>query len=233
MNLNAIAIIPARGGSKRIPGKNIKSFLGKPIIAYSIEAALNSRLFDVVMVSTDDDEIATIARQYGAEVPFMRSAENSDDFATTRSVIEEVLANYTKILNRDFQFSCCIYPTSPLIQTGHLEKGFNLLRQNNFSSVSPIVAFSYPIWRGLTVAENGKGAMIWPEYLNSRSQDLQPVYHDAGQWYWYTNALYRNWIWPDNTGFIVLSEEEVQDIDSLTDWKIAEMKFKLLNENQL
>ncbi len=231
MNHSAIAIIPARGGSKRIPRKNIRPFAGKPIIAYSIEAALKSGLFDVVMVSTDDEEIAQIARSYGAEVPFMRSPENSDDFATTREVIHEVIATYKEKSGIEFHFTCCIYPTSPLIQPDQLQKGFAMLKQHNYTSVSPIVGFSYPIWRGLAIDENGKGSMIWPEHLNSRSQDLKQVYHDAGQWYWYNTSLYNNWIWPDNTGFIILSEDEVQDIDSLTDWKIAEMKYKLLKES--
>jgi pseudaminic acid cytidylyltransferase len=228
MNNRTIAIIPARGGSKRIPRKNINSFLGKPIIAYSIEVALQSGLFDEVMVSTDDEEIAGIAKSYGAAVPFMRSAENSNDFATTRAVILEVLKRYAEDYNRPFQYACCIYPTSPLTQVAQLQEGFTLLKEQRYTSVSPVVQFDYPIWRGLSIGEHGKGSMIWPEHLYSRSQDLQPVYHDAGQWYWYTTALYNEWVWPDNTGFITLSKEEVQDIDSLSDWKIAEMKYKLL-----
>src|SRR6185295_2759345 len=154
MNRNALAIIPARGGSKRIPRKNIRPFLGKPIIAYSIEAAISSGLFDEVMVSTDDEEIATIARSYGATVPFMRSKENADDFATTRAVILEVLKKYSAEHAAKFEFACCIYPTSPLIHIGQLQKGLKMLKEQKYTSVSPIVSFGYPIWRGLTVGEN-------------------------------------------------------------------------------
>lgn len=225
-----LAIIPARGGSKRIPRKNIKDFLGKPIIAYSIEAALNSGLFEEVMVSTDDDEIAKIALKYGATVPFMRSKNNSDDYATTMDVINEVLNNYKEIHGKNFQYACCIYPTAPLIGIKHLQLGFSKLIENNFTSVFPVVTFSYPVWRGLSIDDNGKTSMIWPEFINSRSQDLQMVYHDAGQWYWFNNETLNNWNWPDNTGTIILSEENIQDIDSITDWKLAEMKFTLLNQ---
>ncbi len=225
---SSLCIIPARGGSKRIPRKNVGIFLDKPIIAYSIEVAMNSGLFDEIMVSTDDKEIADIAKKYGAKVPFLRSIKNSDDYATTREVIVEVLKTYKEEHEIQFQYVCCIYPTSPLIQINHLENGFSKLIENNFTSVSPAVAFGYPIWRGLSIDENGKADMIWPEHLTSRSQDLQKVYHDAGQWYWYNTAKYEDWIWPNNTGFIILSEEEVQDIDNMTDWKIAEMKYKLL-----
>jgi N-acylneuraminate cytidylyltransferase len=224
-----IAIIPARGGSKRIPHKNIQDFLGKPIIAYSINAALESGLFDEVMVSTDDEEIATIALKYGAKVPFMRSAINSNDYATTMDVIDEVLECYKKNQGVNFQFSCCIYPTAPLIEIKHLQEGLSEMVKHNFVSVFPIVAFSYPIWRGISIDDDGKAAMVWPEFLNTRSQDVKKVYHDAGQWYWFNNKMLKGWIWPDNTGTILLSEEHVQDIDSMTDWKLAEMKYSLLN----
>jgi len=226
-----IAIIPARGGSKRVPRKNIKDFLGKPILAYSIEAALNSRLFEEVMVSTDDEEIANVAIKYGAKVPFMRSKTNSDDYATTMDVINEVLNNYKERQGKHFQFVCCIYPTAPLIETNHLKEGFSNLIKNNFTSVFPVVAFSYPVWRGFAISDNGTTSMIWPEYLNSRSQDLQTVYHDAGQWYWFNNEKLKNWEWPENTGTLILSEEHVQDIDTITDWKLAEIKYTLLKNN--
>jgi len=229
MNNKSIAIIPARGGSKRIVGKNIKDFLGKPIIAYSIEAALKSGLFDEVMVTTDDEEIATIATKYHAKVPFMRSSVNSGDYATTIDVIHEVLHNYTQKQGRVFQFSCCIYPTAPLIDITHLHQGFKKISDQRLTSVFPVVAFSYPIWRGLKIENDGTTSMIWPEYLDSRSQDLKVVYHDAGQWYWFNNEKLNNWNWPDNTGTIILSEEFVQDIDTITDWKLAEIKYSLLN----
>ena len=224
-----IAIIPARGGSKRIPRKNIKNFLGKPIIAYSIEAALKSKLFNEVMVSTDDEEIAEISKSYGAKVPFLRSKENSDDFATTTDVVLEVLDQY-KLRNREFKYACCIYPTAPLIKFQKLRDGFNKLKSENLNAVFPVVTFSYPIWRGLKLTKEGKCVMMWPENLNQRSQDLEKTYHDAGQWYWININKFKSdqKIFSDNTSCIILSETEVQDIDNLTDWKLAELKYALI-----
>lgn len=230
--MKKLAIIPARGGSKRIPRKNLKDFLGKPIIAYSIHAALECGLFDEVMVSTDDEEIAHIAIQYGASVPFMRSSKNSDDYATTMNVIEEVVDNYKEKQGSYFQYVCCIYPTAPLIQIDHLHEGLHNLIENNLSCVFPVVVFGYPVWRGVEISKNGKISMVWPEYLNARSQDLKKVYHDAGQWYWFKSDAMKNWIWPDNTGSVILSEEFVQDIDSMTDWRLAEMKYRLLHDTK-
>ncbi len=230
--MSKLAIIPARGGSKRIPRKNIKDFLGKPIIAYSIEAALQSGLFDEVMVSTDDHEIAEIAIKYGAKVPFFRSQENSNDYATTMAVIQEVITKYNENSNALVNLVCCIYPTAPLIQIKHLIEGCSMLNEKNLDSVYPVVAFGYPIWRGVEILDNGKAQMIWPEYLNSRSQDLKKVYHDAGQWYWMNMSyIYDNTILKKNIGTLVMTELEVQDIDNETDWKIAELKYKLLVNN--
>ena len=228
--MNNLAIIPARGGSKRIPRKNIRDFLGKPIISYSIEAALQSGLFEEVMVSTDDKEIAKIAIKYCAKVPFYRSAETSSDFASTMEVIQEVVSIYKSQFNKVFDLVCCIYPTAPLIQVQHLKTGLELLLTKNFHSVFPVVAYGYPVWRGVEINDEGKMQMVWPEYQNSRSQDLKKVYHDAGQWYWMNMNQIDETIFTKNTGSIVLSENEVQDIDNLTDWKLAEMKYKLLNE---
>ena len=225
-----LAIIPARSGSKRIPRKNIREFLGKPIIAYSIEAALQSGLFEELMVSTDDKEIAEIAVKYGAKVPFYRNAEISSDFTTTMEVIQEVLITYKNLYSREFDLICCIYPTAPLIQVDHLKKGLNLLLEHDFNTVFPVIDFGYPIWRGVEISNEGKTKMIWPEYQNSRSQDLKKVYHDAGQWYWMKRDQLVQTIFSHNTGSVVLSEDEVQDIDSLTDWKLAELKYKVLNE---
>lgn len=232
MQNKCIAIIPARGGSKRIPRKNIKHFLGKPIIAYSIEAAINSGLFDEVMVSTDDDEIAGIAIQYGASIPFLRSKKNADDYASTMDVINEVLDSYKEELNKQFQFVCCIYPAAPLIKASYLKVGFEKMNIENLACVFPVLPYSYPIWRGIEIDSNGSTKMIWPEFLNSRSQDLKKVFHDAGQWYWFNNELLQGWIWPDNSGAIILSEEEAQDIDNISDWEIAEMKYKLTQKIQ-
>ena len=229
MQSHKIAIITARGGSKRIPGKNIKSFLGKPIIAYSIEAALNSGLFDEVMVSTDDAEIAQIAKVYGANVPFLRSDKNADDFATTVDVILEVLESYESI-NQHFSFGCCIYPTAPFVNSDRLKLGFEKLISGDFDSLFPIVKYSFPIQRSLKI-EDEKLVLNFPEHLNTRSQDLSPSFHDAGQFYWFnTNAIQQQKkLLTQNTGFIEMPELEVQDIDTLEDWKLAEFKYQFSN----
>lgn len=224
--MNNLAIIPARGGSKRIPRKNIRPFAGRPILAYSIEAALQSGLFSEVMVSTDDAEIAETALRYGATVPFMRSPENANDFAPTLAVIQEVLQQYEP---RRFDLGCCIYATAPLIQPAQLKDGLQLLQQNDYDVVFPVVAFSYPVWRALNRNPDGKTKMQWPEYQMSRSQDLSPLYHDAGQWYWFNPQRLSTGLFTPNTGTIVLSEDQVQDIDTPTDWRLAEMKYHLLS----
>jgi pseudaminic acid cytidylyltransferase len=229
MKSKILAIIPARGGSKRIPRKNIKIFLGKPIIAYSIEAALKSELFDEVMVSTDDKKIAQAAEKYGAKVPFMRSKRNSGDYAGTSDVIGEVLEEYLK-RGLNFNIFCCIYPTAPLITVKTIKKGLNLLRNKKFDSVFPIVKFSYPIQRALKI-NNSKVEMFWSENKEKRSQDLEKAYHDAGQFYWMWTKKFieQKRIFAKNSGAIILKESEVQDIDGLEDWKMAEMKYKLNN----
>lgn len=223
INTTNLCIIPARGGSKRIPRKNIKDFLGKPIIAYSIEAALKSELFDEVMVSTDDEEIAEIAIKYGAKVPFMRSKENADDFVFPVEVIDEVKLCYEKNKIK-FDYICCVFPTSPLITIENLKKGFSLLIEKNYDSVRPLVRFSYPIQRALKL-NNEKMEFFNPEYQYTRSQDLEPSFHDAGQFYWmkYKETL-RGLL---KAGFEI-SEIESQDIDNEVDWAIAELKYKKL-----
>lgn len=223
-----IAIIPARGGSKRIPRKNIKDFLGKPIIAYSIEAALNSNCFDEVMVSTDDFEIAEIAKRYGAKVPFIRSEELSDDTATTADVLVEVIHEYKK-LGSNFDYCCCIYPCAPFLNHFKIREGLELMQKKNASSAIPVVQFSYPIQRALKIVDN-KLSMISPKNLNVRSQDLMPTYHDIGQYYWFDieKFLRESVLFSENTVPIITSALEVQDIDTEEDWQIAEIKYKLL-----
>lgn len=222
-----LAIIPARGGSKRIPRKNVKPFLGKPMLAYSIEAALATGLFDEVMVSTDDEEIAEVARQYGAKVPFMRSAVTASDYATTADVLKEVLDNYRE-LGYEFDNFCCIYATAPMVQPKDITSAFNRLVSSKFSVVYPVVQFSYPIWRCLDLEEDGTMKRHWPEFENSRSQDLPKEYHDTGTFYWYKT---KEWLAGDlNIGGIEVDETTIQDIDTETDWKLAEMKYKLLHE---
>lgn len=224
-----IAIITARGGSKRIPRKNIKDFLGKPIIAYSIAAALQASCFDEVMVSTDDEEIANVAREFGAKVPFLRSAETSNDFATTADVLVEVLSQY-RSHGRNFDSACCIYPTAPFVTTERLEQGYTLLLQQAADAAFPVVRFSYPIQRALKI-EDGFLKMIWPEHLTTRSQDLLPSYHDSGQFYWLDvpRFIVSKLILSDRAVPFVISELEVQDIDDLQDWKIAEIKYQMIS----
>ncbi len=223
-----VAIITARGGSKRIPRKNIKAFLGKPIISYSIETALNSGLFDYVMVSTDDDEIAEVAKKYGAQVPFVRSQQTSDDYTGTADVVIEVLHDLKKI-GKEFINACCIYPTAPFISKQTLNDSFSLLVNEKFDSVFPVCPFSYPIQRALEINES-KTTMVWEENLTKRSQDLETRYHDAGQFYWLNiqSFLSAKKLFTQNTGSIVLDELQVQDIDNETDWKLAELKYNLL-----
>jgi pseudaminic acid cytidylyltransferase len=224
--LKRVAIIPARGGSKRIPRKNIRNFLGKPIIAYSIEAALASGLFEEVMVSTDDEEIAAVAKEFGARVPFMRSKENADDFATTVNVIKEVLADYQELKGETFEYGCCIYPTAPFTSPEALKEGFHKMEAKQFDTVFPVVAFSYPVWRGLKLREE-KIEMVWPENLNTRSQDLEKVYHDAGQWYWFAIPKLKDSLFTAHSGYVELDEKKMQDIDTESDWQLAELKFRL------
>lgn len=233
MTNKCAALITARGGSKRIPRKNIKDFLGYPIIKYSIDAARDAGCFDEVMVSTDDKEIAEIALRLGAKVPFYRSASTANDFATTADVIEEVLLEYRKN-GREFEHFCCIYPTAPFVSPAMLRQGYELLRESDADSVLPVVRFSYPIQRALKI-EQGKLSMIWPENLNARSQDLQPAYHDAGQFYWgrTDRFLKQKKLFSDNTLPIEVPESHVQDIDTLEDWKIAEMKYAILKNSSL
>ena len=226
--MKKIAIVTARGGSKRIPGKNIKEFCGKPILAYSIEAALQSEIFDTVMVSTDDARIAEIAQQYGAEIPFYRSRETSGDFATTNDVLLEVLSEYEK-RGEHFELGCCIYPTAPFVTADKLKSAVNKLTESDADTLIPVTAFSYPPQRAMIVKE-GKLVFKHPEYLDSRSQDLEPHYHDVGQFYVFrTEAFRRNRkLMVGNILPLVISEMEVQDIDNQTDWEIAEMKYRLM-----
>ncbi|WP_161891084.1 pseudaminic acid cytidylyltransferase [Pontibacter russatus] len=231
--MKRIAIIPARGGSKRIPRKNIRDFLGKPIIAYSIETALNSGLFEEVMVSTDDGEIAEISLKYGAKVPFLRSKAASGDFATTAEALVEVLQAYASA-GEEFAYGCCLYPTAPLVKATALTDAFKLMTEKKYDTVFPVLRYGYPIWRSLRI-EDGKAVLNWPEHLRSRSQDLPAAFHDAGQFYWFgvKAFLEKRALFTDNSGAIELSELEVQDIDNLTDWRLAEMKYRLMTKGDI
>lgn len=229
--MKKVAIITARGGSKRIPRKNIKDFLGKPIIAYSIETALKSELFDEVMVSTEDEEIAEIAQKYGAAVPFLRSNENADDFSGTAAVLIEVINEYQK-QGKKFDICCGIYPTAPFITIEKLKEAFQLLITNRFDVVFPVTEFPSPIQRALKKDNEHKITMFEPQNLKKRSQDLEKAYFDTGQFYMCTiNSLLENQqLWTNNTGVIVLPSSQTQDIDNPEDWKIAEFKYKWLNQ---
>lgn len=230
--MSTIAIITARGGSKRIPNKNKRDFLGKPILTYSIEAALASGLFDEVMVSTDDEEIAQIARDAGANVPFMRSSAAADDFATTDDVLMEVLTEYEKE-GRKFDYMACIYPTAPFVTAEKLQEAFRILVREEASGVMPVVPFSFPPQRGMAVRE-GRLEYCYPENAMKRSQDLETIYHDCGQFYFYHVEKYMacRGDLPDGYVPVVVPETEVQDIDNLTDWKLAEMKYKMMIEER-
>lgn len=222
-----LCIIPARGGSKRIPRKNIKPFMGKPIMAYSIEAALKSGLFDEVMVSTDDEEFAEVAKKNGASVPFLRSEATANDYATTVDVLLEVVEMY-KQRGKEFDTVCCLYSTAPFVTPDRLREAYGKL-SDQIDGCFTIVEYSYPIQRGLRINESGHVEMKYPEYLKSRTQDLEKVYHDAGQFYFVkTKVLFEEkTVWCKHTAPLVLSELEVQDLDTLTDWQLAEMKFEL------
>jgi len=227
--MNCIAIIPARGGSKRIPRKNIKDFLGKPIIAYSIEAALESNIFDEVMVSTDDHEIAEIAKEYGASVPFLRSAENSTDQAETAPVLLEVLEEYAN-RGKYYESISCIYPCAPFVTADRLRQGMEKLLTEGADCIFPVVKFSHPPQRGLII-KDGRVAMLHPENNSVRTQDFEPLYHDAGQFYFVrSNALKeeKRVLCKHSLPFI-LNDSEVQDIDSEEDWKVAEIKYWIIN----
>lgn len=222
---NAIAIITARGGSKRIPHKNIKEFCGRPIITYSIEAALQSGLFEEVMVSTDDEGIAEVAQMAGAQVPFMRSSASAGDYASTDDVLLEVISAYRR-QGREFDRFCCLYPTAPFVTPEKLRTAMGLLEKAD--SVMPVVAFSFPPQRCMILNEEGELRMKWPEHARTRSQDLEPYYHDCGQFYCCRTTPFLEYGTTDLPHMVpmIMSELEVQDIDNPDDWEIAELKYR-------
>ena len=231
-SLGRICIIPARGGSKRIPRKNIRSFVGKPIIAYPIQAALASRAFDEVMVSTDDEEIAEVARHYGGNVPFLRSPATSGDFTGTLEVVNEVLERYRVELGMQFEFGCCLYATAALVTPERLREGLNVLTANqDLAYVLTLVQFDAPVQRAVYVNE-GRIHMFQPEHYNTRSQDLIKGYKDAGQWHWFRSDRIRQQepVLGPTAGAVILSEMEAQDIDDEDEWRLAELKFRVRNE---
>jgi N-acylneuraminate cytidylyltransferase len=226
--MRSLAIIPARGGSKRIPGKNIREFAGRPIIGHAIASARAAGCFDEIMVSTDDPEIAAVARRCGASVPFMRSARAADDHATTAQVVTEVLTEYQRN-GSEFEAGCCLYPTAVLTTPHRLLEGQRLLAADpSLDSVVPVLRFGHPIQRALMI-EGGRLAMVNPEHMSTRSQDLPASYHDAGQWYWFRVAAFlrSGRLFGAACAPVPLDEMEAQDIDNEADWRLAELKYRL------
>lgn len=222
-----LAVIPARGGSKRIPRKNIRDFCGKPIIAYSIEAALASQLFDQVIVSTDDDEIASVAREFGAETPFIRPVDIADDHTGTNAVVKHAIQWYLE-QSQSISLACCIYATAPFVSAEYLREGHDKLINSDKSFAFSVTSFPFPIQRALRINKKGEVEAFWPEYINTRSQDLEEAYHDAGQFYWGRSKAFLN----DDVTFsnisipIILPRYLVQDIDTMEDWQRAEHMFE-------
>lgn len=229
--MNRICIIPARGGSKRIPRKNIKLFLGKPIIGYSIKAAIDSKLFDEVMVSTEDQEIMSISENLGASIPFKRSEKLSDDFTSTFDVLNDVLNRYNK-KGKNYDYACCLYPTAPFITSKILEEAFDLMLKNSYDSVFPIIEYGHPIQRAIKL-NNKKIEYVSSENINKRTQDLEKRFHDAGQFYWFSveKLMMSKKLITNNSSGLIMSKNSMQDIDEIEDWSLAELKFKNINNN--
>jgi len=228
-----IAVIPARGGSKRIPRKNIKSFFGKPMIVWSIEAAKKSLCFDRIIVSTDDVEIASIAKQNGAEVPFIRPPELSDDYTVTSDVIAHAI-RWCEQHDQLPALVCCIYATAPFVQPADIQRGLKLLNETGSDFSFTVTGYSFPIQRAIRITDHERVDMIQPEYFTTRSQDLEETYHDAGQFYWGRSESWlegKN-IFSTDSAPILLPRHIVQDIDTAEDWTYAEKMFQLLNSNE-
>lgn len=223
-----VAIIPARGGSKRIPRKNIKNFHGKPLIAYSIEVALKSKLFDKVVVSTDDEEIAEIVKEFGAEVPFLRPKELSDDFTGTGAVINHTI-NFLKEQGENIDFICTIYATAPLLQEKYLIKAYEKIKDSNAKNAFSCTSMPFPIQRTFKITKDERCEMFWPENFSKRSQDLEEAYQDAGQFYWTNlNVKSDDIIFGKDSIPIILPRYLVQDIDTLEDWTRAEFMYEAI-----
>lgn len=224
-----LAVIPARSGSKRIPKKNIRDFLGKPIIAYSIETALASKLFDHVVVSTDDNEIASIAKQFGAEIPFLRPAEISGDYTGTNSVVKHAIQWYQKE-GASISIACCIYATAPFLKLEYLKAGYEKLVNSSKLFAFSVTTFPFPIQRAIRINNVGEIEPFWPEYTDTRSQDVENAYHDAGQFYWGRPDGFLNDvpIFSKHSIPVVIPRYFVQDVDTPEDWQQAEWMFKAM-----
>ena len=225
-----IAVIPARGGSKRIPRKNIRMFCGKPIIAYSIAAAQQTGLFDQVVVSTDDEEIASVAREFGATTPFIRPKEIADDFTGTNAVVKHAVAWFNAQSN-DVMHACCLYATAPLVQARFIAEGYEALSRSNAAFAFSVTSYAFPIQRALRITPEGRVDAIYPEHRMTRSQDLEHAYHDAGQFYWGTARAFLEdmpLFAPHSIG-VILPRHLVQDIDTLEDWERAELMYRAID----
>ncbi len=225
-----IAIIPARGGSKRIPKKNIKDFFGKPLISYTIQTASQSNLFDDIIVSTDDEQIAAVAKQYGASVPFIRPKELSDDFTGTNDVINHAV-DYLRSQGEEIDYVCTIYATAPLLKKEYLIEGIQKLKESEAVNAFSVTTMPFPIQRTFKIDKNGRCEMFWPEYYYSRSQDLEEAYQDAGQFYWRNlNRPSTDVMFSKESIPVVLPRHLVQDIDTPEDWETAEYLYKISNK---
>jgi len=224
-----VAIIPARGGSKRIPRKNVKLFNGRPAISYPIEVAIAARCFDRIIVSTDDDEIAQVALRYGADVPFMRPLELSDDYATTMDVVQHAIESL-ELQGQHPEWVCCIYATAIFLQSDDLCRGWDLLQRQDADFAFSVTSYAFPIQRAIRITQDGKVAMFQPEYQTTRSQDLEHAYHDAGQFYWGKAAAFssRSPIFSERAVPVVLPRYRVQDIDTQEDWVQAELMYQAI-----
>jgi pseudaminic acid cytidylyltransferase len=225
-----IAVIPARGGSKRIPRKNIRMFCGKPIIAYSIAAAQQTGLFDQVVVSTDDEEIASVAREFGATTPFIRPTEIADDFTGTNAVVKHAVAWFNAQSN-DVTHACCLYATAPLVQANFITEGYEALSRSDAAFAFSVTSYAFPIQRAVRITPDGRVDAIYPEHRMTRSQDLEHAYHDAGQFYWGTARAFLKDLplfAPHSIG-VILPRHLVQDIDTLEDWDRAELMYRAID----
>ncbi|MBP2160962.1 MULTISPECIES: pseudaminic acid cytidylyltransferase [Asticcacaulis] len=227
--MKKLCVIPARGGSKRIPRKNIKSFHGQPMISYSIRAARECGLFDTIIVSTDDEEIAEVARAHGAATPFVRPADLANDYAGTGAVVVHAI-QWFRDQGMAYDATCCIYATAPLIDPEKLKEGWARLSEPGRRFAFSVTSFPFPIQRALKQTANGSVDMFWPENLSKRSQDLEPAYHDAAQFYWGWSDAWVN----GETAFspisapVILPRTHVVDIDTPEDWEVAEVTYRVL-----
>lgn len=227
-----LCVIPARGGSKRIPRKNIKAFCGKPMIGYSIEAALQSNCFDQVVVSTDDKEVAEMAKSFGASVPFMRPEELANDYAGTIPVIKHAIEWFEEQGEPPSEV-CCLYATAPFVQAGVIQRAHEQLQKTQAEYCFTVTSFAFPIQRAIKLTEESRVEMFYPEHFSTRSQDLEEAYHDAGQFYWGKATAFKQQkpLFSGDASPYILPRHLVQDIDTVEDWKRAELMYQVLKQN--